>query len=53
LLGLENRHAWDSQALIELKKAYCDARRCLECAAGNSLLRSKAAAGRFLDRPVE
>jgi len=38
-LGMENRNAWDSQALLELKKSYCDARRCLECAAGNSLLK--------------
>ena len=37
-LGLANEHAWDSQALIELKKEYCDARRCLECSVGNSLL---------------
>lgn len=37
-LDIENRHAWDSQALIELKKEYCDAKRCLECAIGNSVL---------------
>jgi hypothetical protein len=37
-LGIENRNAWDSQALIELKKEYCDAKRCLECSIGNSLL---------------
>jgi hypothetical protein len=39
-LGLEGRSAFDSQALLELKTKYCDYRRCLECAAGNSLLRS-------------
>jgi hypothetical protein len=39
--GVQNRHAWDSQALIELKKEYCDARRCLECSIGNSLLRGE------------
>lgn len=43
LLGVENRSAWDSQALIELKKEYCDARRCLECSIGNSLLATKPA----------
>lgn len=41
-LGAGNAHAWDSQALLELKKEYCDARRCLECAAGNYLLRAGA-----------
>ena len=40
-LGIQNQHAWDSQALIELKKEYCDARRCLECSIGNSLLREE------------
>ncbi|HYC30167.1 MAG TPA: DUF2851 family protein [Chitinophagaceae bacterium] len=39
--GVLNEHAWDSQALIELKKEYCDVRRCLECAVGSSLLRAK------------
>ena len=39
-LGLEGSSAFDSQALLELKTRYCDYRRCLECAAGNSLLRS-------------
>ncbi len=39
-LKLSNESAFDSQAFIELKTRYCDARRCLECAVGNSLLRS-------------
>ena len=39
-LGITNKNAWDSQALIELKKQYCDAKRCLECAIGNQLLKS-------------
>jgi hypothetical protein len=38
-LGIINHSAFDSQALLELKKEYCDARRCLECAIGNQLLR--------------
>lgn len=38
LIGVSNQDAWDSQALIELKKEYCDKRRCLECAIGNKLL---------------
>ena len=37
-LDIPNKNAWDSQALIELKPQYCDARRCLECAIGNQLL---------------
>lgn len=37
--GVANKTAWDSQALIHLKKHYCDTRRCLECAIGNRLLR--------------
>lgn len=39
-MGISGRHAGDSQALLELKKEYCDAKRCLECAVGNHLLRS-------------
>lgn len=32
-------NAMDSQALIELKNNYCNAKRCLECAVGNALLK--------------
>lgn len=32
--------AFDSQALIELKNQYCDAKRCLECAVGNAVLKT-------------
>jgi hypothetical protein len=39
LLGVANKHAYDSQALLELKKEFCDQKRCLECAVGNSLLK--------------
>ncbi|MGZ8544910.1 MAG: DUF2851 family protein, partial [Flavisolibacter sp.] len=38
-LGLPNDHALDSQALIELKSHYCDARLCLSCSIGNTILR--------------
>lgn len=38
-LGISATSAFDTQALIELKTRYCDARRCLECAVGNALLR--------------
>lgn len=36
--GIENKTAWDSQALIQLKNEYCDQKRCLQCAVGNSIL---------------
>jgi hypothetical protein len=38
VLGVENRHAADSHALLELKTSYCDPRKCLECAVGKALL---------------
>ena len=31
LLGMINRSAFDSQALIQLKNEYCNKKRCLEC----------------------
>mgnify|MGYP001213379003 CR=1 FL=1 len=37
-LGILNNNAFDSQGLIHLKKAYCDKKRCLECAIGNLIL---------------
>ncbi|RYY54280.1 MAG: DUF2851 family protein [Chitinophagaceae bacterium] len=37
-LGLDQQTAFDSQAVLELKTQYCDARKCLECAIGYSLL---------------
>jgi hypothetical protein len=36
--GVTNRHAADSQALLELKTRYCDRRICLDCAIGQALL---------------
>lgn len=38
-LGVAARHAYQSQALIHLKTRYCDAKRCLECAIGNAILK--------------
>jgi len=38
-LGIENKNAFDSQALLELKKEYCDRKRCLDCSVGNSILK--------------
>jgi len=37
-LGICVMTAADSQSLLELKKSYCDARKCLDCAVGQALL---------------
>ena len=39
-LHLSNKSAFDSQSFIELKTQYCDSRHCLQCAIGNSLLKT-------------
>jgi hypothetical protein len=38
-LGIVNKSAFDSQALLELKGHYCDAKKCLDCSVGNALLK--------------
>jgi hypothetical protein len=38
-LGTEIKSAAETQALLQLKKHYCDARRCLECAIGLKILK--------------
>lgn len=38
--GLSVSSATDTQALLQLKKAYCDKKRCLECVIGLSILKS-------------
>jgi hypothetical protein len=42
LLDIENKNAFDSQALIRLKNEYCDHRLCLQCAIGNKILNQKS-----------
>lgn len=37
--GISHETAFDSQALLYLKKNYCNARHCLSCAVGNSILK--------------
>ena len=37
--GATHQSAFDSQALLYLKKNYCIAKRCLQCAVGNSILK--------------
>lgn len=39
--GVTNLSAWDSQALLHLRKAYCDHKLCLDCGIGNKILRTK------------
>ncbi|MCB0685550.1 MAG: DUF2851 family protein [Saprospiraceae bacterium] len=39
-LNFKVSSAFDTQALLQLKKDYCDAKRCLECAIGNSILKT-------------
>jgi uncharacterized protein DUF2851 len=38
-IGIANKNAFDSQSLIQLKNEYCNKKRCLECAVGNSIIR--------------
>lgn len=38
-LGIKNKSAYDSQALIQLKNKYCNNKYCLDCAIGNSILK--------------
>lgn len=39
--GLENNNAYDSQALLHMKSAYCAHKKCLSCAIGNYLLKGE------------
>ena len=39
-LSISNKSAYDSQALIQLKNKYCNEKRCLQCAVGNSILKN-------------
>lgn len=38
-VGLTCQHAADSQALLQLKKYYCDKKKCLECTIGYSIMK--------------
>lgn len=38
-LGMENKHAFDSQVFLQLHKHYCKEKKCLECAVGNAILK--------------
>jgi hypothetical protein len=45
-LGMSFENAAGSQALLQLKKEYCDARRCLDCAIGRALVNAPEQAPR-------
>lgn len=38
-LGFIHKHAFDSQALLYMKKEYCDKRNCLRCSIGHAILK--------------
>ncbi|GAB3423743.1 DUF2851 family protein [Niabella aquatica] len=38
-LGIQNKTAYDSQALVELKLQYCEYKKCLHCAIGNAVIK--------------
>ena len=38
-MGIENKNAFDSQGLIELKNEYCNKKKCLDCGVGNAILK--------------
>lgn len=37
-LGIPAKNAFDSQALLQLKKSYCDEKKCLRCSIGHQVL---------------
>ncbi len=37
-IGLSSKSAYDSQALLQLKKQYCDKKKCLRCRIGHKVL---------------
>jgi hypothetical protein len=38
-LGFNNDNASDSQALLHLKKNYCNPKKCLDCALGSEIFK--------------
>ena len=36
---IESKNAFETQSLLELKKNYCNVKRCLDCAIGSQLLK--------------
>lgn len=50
-LGIVEKSAFDSQALLELKSIYCDSKRCLDCSIGNAILQKVSQADAAILRP--
>ena len=48
--GLQAQHAGDTQALIQLKKGYCDRHECLRCRIGYEYMRRHNAADLFAEQ---
>jgi len=40
IVGFEAQSAYQSQALLQLKKAYCDSKRCTACSIGHAILKA-------------
>jgi len=40
-LGIISNSAYDSQAFLQLKKQYCDEKKCLRCRIGHKVLTYK------------
>jgi Protein of unknown function (DUF2851) len=38
-IGVSNKSAFDSQALLQLYNGYCKEKKCLQCAVGNAILK--------------
>ena len=47
-LHVSSANALDTQALIQLKKCFCDANACISCAIGNHLLQDNKVPGTLL-----
>ena len=39
-IGVVSNSAFESQALLQLKKEYCEAKKCLQCAVGLQILKN-------------
>lgn len=37
--GIESKNGYESQSLLQLKKNYCDLKKCLDCAVGHFILK--------------
>ena len=38
--GIESKNVYQSQSLLQLKKNYCDLKKCLDCAVGHYILKN-------------